>query len=74
MNYYLGVCFQHLERAREAERTWEQALPAASGEESAALALSLAELRLLSTNPQAALEAFERAVRGVKTARTGIIH
>lgn len=67
LNYFLGVCYQHLERPRDAERTWEQALPGAGDEEGSALALGLADLRLLGNNPLSALESFERAVRAVKT-------
>jgi tetratricopeptide (TPR) repeat protein len=65
--YNLGVCYRHLERPTDAARAWEQVLSQSHGDEAPAAALGLAELRLVESNPQPALEAFARAVRDVKS-------
>jgi tetratricopeptide (TPR) repeat protein len=66
--YNLGLCYQRQGERQEAARTWEKAQ--AQGEDDAALAsaLGLAELRLTDAEPPAALRAFERVVRNLKTA------
>src|SRR5262249_39093229 len=64
--YNLGVCYWNLERPADAARAWEQVLSQGHGDEGPAAALGLAELRLVESNPQTALEAFARAVRDVK--------
>jgi tetratricopeptide (TPR) repeat protein len=64
--YNLGICYRNLERPADAARAWEQVLSQGRGDEGPAAALGLAELRLVESNPQTALEAFARAVRDVK--------
>src|SRR5579885_382862 len=66
--YLLGVCCQKLEQPEEAARLWSDcAARPDAGDEGAAAALALAELRLHSKESAAALEAFERALRGVQS-------
>lgn len=61
--FYLGRCYLRLERPREAARVWEEALQT-DAETSQAAALGLAKLRLQDNDP-GAVDAFERAFRGV---------
>jgi tetratricopeptide (TPR) repeat protein len=61
--YNLGVCYRRLDQPRDAARVWERVLDQDPGDLAPAAALGLAELRLAEPNPQAALDAFARAVR-----------
>ena len=63
--YSLGFCYRQLDRLADAEQTWERALPKAQGDVAVAIALSLAEVRLIGADPAAALPSFERAVREI---------
>ena len=65
--YYLGVCYRWLDRTKDAERVWEKALRY-DFETAQAAALGLADLRLKSSNPAAALECFERFLKDVTSA------
>src|SRR5262249_34130826 len=68
VRYWLGVCYRNLDRPQAAMPGWEEtSLWKAGTEEGAVAALGLAELRLLDDKPTAALEAFESALRYVKT-------
>jgi tetratricopeptide (TPR) repeat protein len=59
--YPLGLCYRRLGQDEQAQRAWERAARY-DGEEAQAAALGLAELRLHSSQPAAAVDAFETAV------------
>lgn len=67
--YNLGLCYRQMEETDQAVLAWQAAMEEGQGPDAAASALALAELRLFSSKPQvvqAALEAFQRAVRDVQ--------
>src|SRR5260370_27480805 len=64
VEYHIGLCQMKLDQPAEAARAWEECLRTSTGDPGLAAALGLAGLRLLKDhNPQAALEAYNRAVR-----------
>lgn len=66
--YFLGLCYRHLDRPDEAARAWEKdGLWKNGSDEGTAAALGLAWARLQLHRPDAALEAFEKAVQRVQT-------
>jgi tetratricopeptide (TPR) repeat protein len=65
IRYHLGVCHQHLKQSDEAARLWEECAQVPRGDEAAAAALALAELRLQGAAPESALPALALAVRYV---------
>jgi tetratricopeptide (TPR) repeat protein len=64
ISYYVGFCYRRMDRADDASRTWER-ISQQEGESGQAAAFSVADLRLKSNNPGAALEYLERALRNV---------
>jgi tetratricopeptide (TPR) repeat protein len=67
IRYQLGVCYRHMDQQQsKALSIWEKVMAEAPGDEGAAAALGLAELRLKETDPRSALDAFTRVVRDVK--------
>jgi hypothetical protein len=62
--YSLGLCYRKLEQPVSAAAIWEEA-GKLGGEEAQAAALGLAELKLRGSDPAAALEAFQTALRAV---------
>ncbi len=67
--YHLGLCCRNSGLNAEAERAWAQCLSRdGPGEETAAAALNLADLRIRLGNITRAVEPLERAVRDVRSA------
>jgi hypothetical protein len=66
IEYHIGLCQMKLDQPAEAAGAWEECLRTSTGDPAPAAALGLAGLRLLKDhNPQAALEAYHRAVKDV---------
>jgi TolA-binding protein len=66
IRYQLGVCYQRLKQPEEAARLWEECVRSPGGDEVAAAALALAEVRLQGPKPESALEALTLALQPVK--------
>jgi tetratricopeptide (TPR) repeat protein len=67
IRYQLGVCYQRLKQPEEAAHLWEECLRGPGGEEVAAAAVALAEVRLQGPRPESALEALTLALQPVKS-------
>jgi tetratricopeptide (TPR) repeat protein len=64
--YHLGLCCRRLDRPAEAAQFWEKCVGLGAGDDTPAAALALAELRLQSDAPEAALDLLALAVDKVK--------
>jgi tetratricopeptide (TPR) repeat protein len=62
--FYLGWCYRHLERSKEAVQIWQQ-LVGSKGEESQAASLRLGELRLEAGARTEALGLYERGLTSI---------
>jgi tetratricopeptide (TPR) repeat protein len=65
--YNLGLCQREQEQPTEAAKSWEKCVQEKNGDEIAAAALGLAELRLKGADPEPALDAYEKVVSSVQT-------
>ena len=66
VRYNLGLCYRRIDTPQEAVPVWEECVQQNTGDERAAAALGLAELRLQDDKSDKALELLELALRNVR--------